>query len=62
MSDTIAPKKYATLTERTGCCWPIGDRDYLFCNEVVDPKSRNNWCYEHHRLGVTVSVPKQSRV
>lgn len=61
MSDTIAPTKYATLTERTGCCWPIGDRDFLFCNEAVDPKSKNSWCPKHHKLGTTSPTPKVTK-
>lgn len=41
-----------SLSERTGCCWPIEHGStHLFCNASVNPRSRNRWCDGHYRMG-----------
>lgn len=50
--EPLPETKPVPLEERTGCCWPIetGHRVY-FCNAPINPKSRNNWCDTHYKLG-----------
>lgn len=46
----------ATLEQRLGCAWPVGENPTLFCNEPR--KLGSSWCRHHHAIGY-IAAPKR---